>query len=81
MTIEGSLFVIVFLFFGLSIYFFPLVVAINRGTAEKSVIFFVNLVLGWTVIGWCFAMLLACTAQTTTAREIEIETLRKLKEK
>jgi hypothetical protein len=42
-----------------SIYFFPFIVASARGKNPGGV-FIINLVLGWSVLGWVIALVMAC---------------------
>ena len=52
-----------FLVFGLALYFLPAIVAAVRHTHNATAILLLNLFLGWTVIGWCVALLMAvCSA-------------------
>lgn len=41
-------------------YLLPWAIATTRGKANADVVGFVNLVLGWTIIGWFVAFVLAC---------------------
>ena len=41
------------------IYFFPTIIAILRRHNPVGV-FIVNLILGWTLIGWAWALVMAC---------------------
>lgn len=41
-------------------YLFPWAVATTRGKANADAIGFLNLALGWTVVGWVVALGLAC---------------------
>ncbi|KRB73331.1 hypothetical protein ASE01_21615 [Nocardioides sp. Root190] len=41
-------------------YLFPWAVATTRGKADADAIGFLNLALGWTVVGWLLALALAC---------------------
>lgn len=50
--------------FVLSIYFFPTIVAINRRVLNKGGVIMLNLLLGWTLIGWIIALVMAYTLQT-----------------
>jgi hypothetical protein len=43
----------------LTIYFFPTGVAILRSKSNTLAIFALNLLLGWSVIGWVFALVWA----------------------
>jgi hypothetical protein len=50
------------LLFLLGLYFLPAIVALSRGHHQQTAIVVLNLLLGWTVIGWVGAMVWACTA-------------------
>ncbi len=50
-------------------YLVPTVVAAYRDLPDKHAIFFLNLLLGWTVIGWLAALVWACSS-TSTAQPI-----------
>jgi hypothetical protein len=43
-------------------YMLPWMVAALRGKSNAWPIFFVNLFLGWTAVGWIVALVMACTA-------------------
>ena len=47
------------LVFALLSYFLPFFVALLRLHAGRTKVFFVNLLCGWTAIGWVIAMLMA----------------------
>lgn len=56
-----------FLIFSLSIflilaYFIPGIVASNRGHVNATAITALNLLLGWTLIGWILALVWALTS-------------------
>ena len=53
-----------FLIFALAIYFVPAVVAFLRGHRSRLAILFVNLFLGWMLIGWLWAMIWSLTGNT-----------------
>lgn len=48
----------------LLVYFLPTVIALTRGHLSALAIFVLNLLLGWTVIGWLFAFIWSCTGNT-----------------
>lgn len=50
-----------FLFFSILLYFLPTI--IGRHKADVMGIFLVNLLFGWTVIGWMIALMWACAAE------------------
>lgn len=49
---------------GLIIYFLPTIIAKNRAMDGVAALFFVNLLLGWTLIGWVVVLLWAALGQT-----------------
>ncbi len=46
------------------LYFLPTVVALSRGHLSALAIFFLDLFLGWTVLGWLVALIWSCTGNT-----------------
>jgi hypothetical protein len=42
-------------------YIAPTILALKRGVRSGGYLFLLNLVLGWTVIGWVVALVWACT--------------------
>jgi len=46
---------------GVLLYFVPWVVAAARKHNNSPAIFALNLMLGWTVVGWVAALVWACT--------------------
>lgn len=49
----------------LAIYFAPTIVALNRDKRDSVAIFFLNLLLGWTLLGWVAALVWALTHDST----------------
>lgn len=49
------------------LYLLPWAIAASRGKANQWAVFVVNLLLGWTVIGWIVALVMACTAHQPVA--------------
>jgi len=47
------------LIFGLAIYFVPTIIGVARKAKHDGAIFALNLLLGWTVIGWVGAFVWA----------------------
>jgi hypothetical protein len=43
------------------VYFLPFIVANMRGHCQSLAIFMLNLLAGWTVLGWVVAIVWACT--------------------
>ncbi len=52
------------LVFGFLLYFLPTI--IGRNKRDVMGIFLVNLLFGWTVIGWVIALMWACSAESYT---------------
>ena len=46
-------------------YMVPWAIAVSRGKTNSIAIFIVNLLLGWTLIGWIIALVMACSAHQT----------------
>jgi hypothetical protein len=49
-------------FFSLIFYFIPTAIAVMRGHPNGAAIFILNLLLGWTFIGWVAALVWSFTA-------------------
>lgn len=63
----------------------PSIVALEKNHRNKGLIFFANILLGWTGIGWLICLIWACQETTSnlgsnTYVADEIEKLGKLKE-
>lgn len=43
-------------------YLIPWAIAVTRGKANSTAILLVNLLLGWTVVGWIIALVMASTS-------------------
>jgi hypothetical protein len=54
----------VWLIVGLLIYFLPTIVTYTRKVHNRTPTFLVNILLGWTFIGWVVALVMASAAQT-----------------
>ena len=48
-----------FLLFGIGFYFLPAIIAAVRHTHNTAGVLLLNLFLGWTLIGWFIALLVA----------------------
>lgn len=51
-------------FIGLILYFVPTIVVMCRQTPNGLKVFAVNLLLGWTGIGWLVALIMACKTRS-----------------
>ena len=54
--------VILTLMFYLALYFLPALIGAAREHHNRWAIFWLNLFLGWTILGWIAAFIWACTA-------------------
>jgi Superinfection immunity protein len=52
---------IIFLLVGLFVYFMPTILAKGRNHHNASAVFIINLLLGWTLVGWAVALAWAFT--------------------
>jgi Superinfection immunity protein/Protein of unknown function (DUF2510) len=48
-------------------YLLPWAIAATRGKSNSGTIALVNLLLGWTVVGWIVALVMACTKHRVVA--------------
>jgi len=55
---------------GILLYFLPAI--IGRHKRDAAGIFLVNLLLGWTVIGWIIALIWACTSENDPVRYVSV---------
>ena len=53
-------------------YFLPWIIALLRGTKSNCGIFFVNLLLGWTMVGWFIAFIWALVAERKSNAQVII---------
>lgn len=53
---------------GTVLYFLPWLIANNRNHQNSSGIFILNLLVGWTFIGWIAALIMACGEVKGSAR-------------
>jgi hypothetical protein len=51
-----------FLVFGFAFYFLPAIIAAVRNTHNSGGILLLNIFLGWTLIGWFIALVMAMTS-------------------
>lgn len=58
-----------FFLLSLAIYFIPFIISMFTGNRIMSV-FFINLILGWTFIGWLWALIWAFTPERNTQQII-----------
>lgn len=53
-----------FMMFGVAFYFLPTIIANSRGVRSAGGVFVINLLLGWTFIGWVVALAWAVCGET-----------------
>ena len=58
---EISLFFVIVVVAGITVYFVPAIIAGVRGHMDRLAIFALNLLLGWTAIGWIAALIWSLT--------------------
>lgn len=58
--------------FALSVYLMPSLVAISRKHRNSGAIFVLNLLLGWSVLGWIAAIVWAFTSQEPQDRVVYV---------
>jgi len=58
---------------GVWVYFLPAIIASLRGKDGTGGVFLLNLLLGWTVIGWAAAFIWAFTGSTKISRQRDEE--------
>lgn len=58
-TIAGIVVLIVWLIAGFILYFLPSLIARSKHHHNTAAIFALNLLLGWTFIGWVIALVMA----------------------
>jgi Superinfection immunity protein len=49
-------------------YFLPLIVALLRSVPNVGSVFVINLLLGWTFVGWVVALAMAARSRPTSIR-------------
>jgi T4 superinfection immunity protein len=63
---------LILILIGLACCFLPTLVALMRGKANGTGgVFFVNLLLGWTVVGWFVSFIWACSGTTNADKRRE----------
>ncbi|MEI6352901.1 MAG: superinfection immunity protein [Candidatus Nomurabacteria bacterium] len=70
----------------LGLYFLPTITAMRRKKKNDGVILLINLLVGWTVVGWLIALVMATSepsvvVNTSGSMADELEKLHNLKEK
>lgn len=47
----------------LGIYFLPTTIALNRGVNRMAAVVLINILFGWTFLGWAVALIMACSME------------------
>ncbi|MCW4469714.1 superinfection immunity protein [Flavobacterium sp. MFBS3-15] len=55
---------LILIFIILLLYFLPAYIASNRRAVDRTLIFVLNLLVGWTFIGWIAMLIWACVGRT-----------------
>jgi hypothetical protein len=72
MGFYGIDWVFMVLFLG-SAYFLPWFIAMGRDHHQRSAIAVLNLLAGWTLIGWVVALVWSCTAVHAPMKATEVQ--------
>ncbi|AFU63989.1 immunity to superinfection [Salmonella phage STML-198] len=67
------------LFLAFLAYFLPWIIALLRGTKSNVGIFFLNLIFGWTFIGWLVALVWAFVAERKNNQPQQIIVIKEAK--
>jgi hypothetical protein len=67
-TMDGAILVLT-IPSGIGLYFLPLIIAKIRRTQHGAGIFWVNLIFGWTILGWIAALIWALVEKRSPKRE------------
>lgn len=59
---ESVIFIIILIILGIVAYFLPAIIADQRKHKQRMSICVLNLLLGWTVIGWVISIVWAVSA-------------------
>jgi RNA polymerase subunit RPABC4/transcription elongation factor Spt4 len=70
-TTSASFIVLIFVLIGICVYFIPSFVAVTRKVTNTGSVFVINLLLGWTLVGWAVALAMAVKTNMT---QIEVVT-------
>jgi amino acid transporter len=65
----GVVFGIAAIFLLLALYFLPAIIAYKRNHHNRLAILMVDLLVGWSFLGWAVALVWACTAVKRTSVE------------
>jgi Superinfection immunity protein len=80
-NIIGAVFLFVLACFVLVVYFTPTIIAYWRDYHAKIAIFWINLLLGWTLVVWLILVLVAMEGKTKNGNVYEVRLVREGLEK
>ena len=60
--------IVILLLFGIGLYFLPTIVAFSRHAPSPGSVAVINVFLGWTFIGWVFALIMAARSPNVGAQ-------------
>lgn len=66
---------LVLVFFIICIYFIPTVIAVSRKLNKPAGVIAVNALLGWTVVGWIGALVMAFSMETETDYKLRTQAM------
>ncbi|MPZ77983.1 MAG: superinfection immunity protein [Deltaproteobacteria bacterium] len=61
---DGPIFILILIVGGFPLYILPFIIARIRGAEHRTGILWVNLLFGWTVLGWLAALIWSVTEET-----------------
>lgn len=69
----AALAILVFVVIGICIYFIPTFVAVTRKVTNAGSVFVINLLLGWSIVGWAVALAMAVKTNMTRIEIVNSE--------
>lgn len=69
----AGLAIFVFVVMGICIYFIPTFVAVTRKVTNSGSVFVINLLLGWSIVGWAIALAMAVKTNMTRVEIVNSE--------
>ncbi len=70
---EFGILLLAILVIAIGLYFLPTTIAVNRKHSNAGAIFVLNLLAGWTFLGWVLSLVWASTADTAKAAAPPVE--------
>lgn len=69
---------VIVVIFAVLIYFLPALIALSRHHGNATAIFFLNLFLGWTLLGWVAALVWGLT-KPSSVYQIQVESQKRIR--